>query len=264
MDLRRDPRSFPRRDPRRDPVTNGYSALWFRLFMPLQTEELTQREVAFLARQLPLPHHRRVLDLCCGYGRHALGLAEQGYAVTGLERDAEAIAEARRRTVAAGQEVAYVVGDMRALGELPELPREFDAVINMWQSLCYFDEPTNAALLRAIHDKLAPGGRFVVDMYHRGSFERNQGSKRQVLDGVIVESEGYMTGNRWHSVLTYRDEHGQALDSDHMDWQVYTPDEFATLAANCGFTPILTCTWADEAQPASPDAARFQLVLERR
>ncbi len=59
-------------------TTNAYSSLWFRLFMPLQTEESTRNDVAFLTRQLPLPRYRRVLDLCCGYGRHALGLAERG------------------------------------------------------------------------------------------------------------------------------------------------------------------------------------------
>jgi SAM-dependent methyltransferase len=243
--------------------SNTYSAQWFRLFMPLQTEELTRREVDFLARQLSLPRHRRVLDLCCGYGRHALGLAARGYAVTGLDRDAAALGEARGRAQQAGQEVTYVVGDMRAIAELPELPAELDAIVNMWQSLSYFDEATNAALLRAIHDKLTPGGRFVVDMYHREYFERNQGQKRQELDGVIVETEGYMAGNRWHSVLTYRDEHGQPCGADHMDWQLYTPDEFAALAADCGFIPILACTWADESRPPSPDVARFQTVLAR-
>ena len=243
------------------PVTpNAYSSLWFRLFMPLQTEESTRKDVAFLARQLPLPRYRRILDVCCGYGRHALGLAEYGYHVTGLDRDEAAIAEAERRAHVAHHHVTYLIGDMREIGELPGT---FDAMINMWQSLSFFDEETNAAVLRQIHDKLTPSGRFIVDLYNREYFERNQGEKRQEINGTIVESHGYMQGNRWHSVLTYRDGRGAVVGGDHMSWQVFTPEEFLALAAACGFASRLVCTWADENIPPSPDIARMQIVLER-
>src|SRR5215831_2257908 len=107
-------------------TSNAYSAQWFRLFMPLQTEESTRKDVAFLARQLPLPRYLRILDLCCGYGRHALVLAELGYQVTGLDRDATALAEAKRNARAAGRDVTYVCGDMRGI---TELHGTFDAVI---------------------------------------------------------------------------------------------------------------------------------------
>lgn len=241
-------------------MTNAYSSQWFQLFMPLQSEESTRKDVAFLARQLPLPRYRRVLDLCCGYGRHALGLVGAGYQVTGVDRDEGVIAEAERRARAAGLDVAYVAGDMR---ELDALPGTFDAVINMWQSLSYFDEETNASVLRAIHDKLTPGGRFIVDMYNRAYFGRNQSEKRQEIGGVTVESHGYMQGDRWHSLLTYRDAQGFLTGRDHMEWQLYTGGEFDALATACGFTTRLVCTWSDEKRAPSPDIARVQIVLER-
>ncbi|MGH2479952.1 MAG: class I SAM-dependent methyltransferase [Ktedonobacteraceae bacterium] len=105
--------------------------------MPLQTDEWTEQDVNFLARQLPLPRYTRVLDLCCGYGRHALCLAQRGYQVTGLDRDEAAISEARKRAEEAGQPITYIAGDMLRIGELSG---EFDAIINMWQSFGYFDE----------------------------------------------------------------------------------------------------------------------------
>ena len=240
---------------------NTYSSQWFQLFMPLQSEESTRQNVDFLVRQLPLPRYRRVLDLCCGYGRHALGLASQSYQVTGLDRDEEVIAEAESRARAARLDVAYVVGDMRELGVLPGT---FDAVINMWQSLSYFDEETNANVLRTIHNKLAAGGRLIVDMYNRACFERQQGEQRQEIDGVTVESDNYMQDNRWHSVLTYRDAQGAVIGGDHMDWRLYTPDEFAALAAACGFTTRLVCAWWDENLAPSPDIGRIQITLQRK
>ena len=239
-------------------TTNTYSALWFQLFMPLQTEEWTEKDVAFLARQLPLPRYSRVLDLCCGYGRHALRLAQRGYQVTGLDRDEAAISEAKRRAEEAGQEVSYIVGDML---QTEEIAGEFDAVINMWQSFSYFDEETNRDLLRQIASKLTPGGRCIIDMYNRAYFERHQGPQRQEINGIIVESNNYLQGNRWHSVLTYSNEQGE-LGNDHMEWQIFTPDEFSDLAKQVGFDTALACTWSDEQRAPSPDVARMQVVLE--
>jgi SAM-dependent methyltransferase len=227
--------------------------------MPLQTEEWTQKEVAFLARQLPLPRYTRVLDLCCGYGRHALPLAALGYAVTGLDRDAGAIAEARRRATEASQAVDLVIADMRQVGELPGV---FDAVINMWQSFSYFDEPANRDLLRKVHAKLTDQGRLVIDLYHRQYFERHAGHSRREIDGIMVDTEGYMEGNRWHAVLRYADAHG-ARGGDHMEWQLFTLDEFAALAAACGFDLVLACAWADEAQAPAAEIARMQVVLRK-
>jgi SAM-dependent methyltransferase len=241
-------------------MTNAYSSQWFQVFMPLQSEEMTAKEVAFLARQLPLPRYRRVLDLCCGYGRHALGLAALGYVVTGLDRDAEAIAEARRRAETAGLEVAWITGDMLEVGALPDT---YDAIINMWQSLSYFDDATNATLLRAIHDRLTPGGRLVVDSFNRDYFARNQGERTQRFGDVTVETRAWMDGDRWHSALTYRDAAGEVTGGDHFDWRIYTSDEFSALAADFGFTTRQMCSWADEAVAVTPETARMQLTLER-
>ena len=146
--------------------------------------------------------------------------------------------------------------------QLDDLPGTFDAVISMWQSCCSFDEETNVALLRSICHKLTAGGRFLVDLYNRDYFEQHQGDKEQDIDGVRVKSQGYLQGNRWHSVLRYSNEHGE-LGGVHMEWQIFTPGEFCILATTCGFTPLLVCTWANETFPASVDVGRMQIVLEK-
>jgi SAM-dependent methyltransferase len=238
---------------------NAYSPLWFQLFMPLQTEELTHQDVAFLARHIPLPRYQRVLDLCCGDGRHALALAERGYQVTGLDRDEAAIAEAKQRATLANQTITYLLGDMR---QVSRVLGEFDAIINMWQSFCYFDEETNADLLRQIAGKLTPGGRFIIDMYNRSYFVSHQGIQQREINGVTVETNTYLQGNRLHSVSRYWDEAGE-WGGDHFEFQMFTPDEFSVLASACGFVPLLACAWSDENVAPSAEVARMQLVLEK-
>jgi len=238
-------------------TTNVYSALWFEFFLPLQKEDWTQNDVAFLARHLPLPGYQRVLDLGCGQGRHALELARRTYQVTGLDRDEAAIALAKRRAREAKQDIVYVVGDML---RLDELPGEFDAVISMWQSFCFFDEETNAALLRQIHQKLTSGGRFIIDLFNRDYFEQHQGVTHLDINGVRVETHTFLQGNRLHSVLRYRKEHHE-IGGDHFEFQVFTADEFCAFAMKCGFSPLLVCTWSNENLSPSPQVARMQIVL---
>jgi predicted TPR repeat methyltransferase len=61
---------------------------------------ISPRFLALLAAE-GLPRHR-VLDVGCGWGRLALRLAPEAGHVVGLDRDADLIAEARRRAAAAG------------------------------------------------------------------------------------------------------------------------------------------------------------------
>ncbi len=68
---------------------------------------------------------RRVLDLGCGTGSLLLALGAMGYECVGLDIDSHMLAEARRKAQAAGQEVAFLDGDLRRL----ELEGTFDAVL---------------------------------------------------------------------------------------------------------------------------------------
>jgi 2-polyprenyl-3-methyl-5-hydroxy-6-metoxy-1,4-benzoquinol methylase len=109
------------------PESGLCSSVWFRTFLDTIPAAQTSNEVAFLARQLPLPSHPRILDVCCGAGRHARLLAELGYDVTGVDVDADAIARARATTTRA----TFVESDVRTV-VLPE--RAWDGVIIMWAS----------------------------------------------------------------------------------------------------------------------------------
>ncbi|GHO54662.1 class I SAM-dependent methyltransferase [Ktedonobacter robiniae] len=233
--------------------TSTYSQTWFDVFMPTLPQEHTKQDVAFLGRMLPLPRYRRVLDLCCGYGRHALPLADRGYEVTGVDRDIHVIAEAQRR--AAGRKISYLVGDMR---ELEQVSGNFDAVINMWQSFSYFDEATNRDLLRQIHAKLASQGRLIIDMFHREFYEQHQGVKHSTVNGMSLVTRQYMQGRRLLVDLEY----GNG-ETDHFEWELFTPAEFSAIVAASGFRTLLTCTWSDEARPATAEIPRMQMVFEK-
>jgi SAM-dependent methyltransferase len=109
----------------------------------------------------PTPEGARVLDLCCGPGRFVLEFARRGYRVTGVDRTAAYIEEARGRAAAEQLEIEFVVEDMRRFRR----EGEFDLALNLFTSFGYFDDPADDLLVaRNLCACLKPGGRLVMDL----------------------------------------------------------------------------------------------------
>ena len=88
---------------------------YLRIYAPMLTEELTQREVGFIESSLEVPKGGEVLDLACGVGRHAIAMEARGYRVTGVDFNAHYLALARAAAARSGAAVDWQQGDMRAL-----------------------------------------------------------------------------------------------------------------------------------------------------
>jgi SAM-dependent methyltransferase len=106
----------------------------------------------------------RVLDLNCGIGRHAIYLARLGYRVVGVDISPRYVDRAKE--LAAEHRVAgncdFLVADARRVAEA--LPgRKFDAVINMFTSLGYYDREADSSILRQCLGLARSGGIFVLE-----------------------------------------------------------------------------------------------------
>jgi SAM-dependent methyltransferase len=118
----------------------------------------TRAEVDFLVRSLGLREGGRILDIPCGYGRHASELARRGFPVVGVDLSRAMIAEARRRWTE-GPRLRFLRQDMRRI----VFRNEFDAVVNLYTSFGYFAPRENEAVLRRMAGALRPGGRILID-----------------------------------------------------------------------------------------------------
>ena len=99
-----------------------------------------------------------MLDCPCGQGRHAHLLAEAGFDVDGLDYSASLLAVAKKR--GSGKTLRYTEGDMRTLPR--KWTGKFDAVLNLFTSFGFFDQPDDdATVLEQFARVLKPGGLLI-------------------------------------------------------------------------------------------------------
>jgi SAM-dependent methyltransferase len=131
--------------------------------VPFMTPDQTTREVSFIRDALAVRAGGEVLDVACGYGRHAIELAHQGFQVTGLDLSLPLLIKAADHAQKRGLSVNFVHADMRKMA----FNAQFDAAYCVLSSFGYFDEETNLRVATAICRALKPGGRFLLDIINR-------------------------------------------------------------------------------------------------
>ena len=131
--------------------------------LPFMRADQTLREVEFISNALTAAPGSEILDVGCGYGRHAIELVQRGFNVTGLDLSLplliRAADEAQRRSLS----VNFVHADMREMA----FEKQFDGAYSMLTSFGYFDEETNLRVAERIGRALKPGGRLLLDILNR-------------------------------------------------------------------------------------------------
>ncbi len=243
---------------------------WRRLFdSPLYFELYEPQDVARAREQVPqilsllrLQPPARILDVPCGYGRHAVELAARGFAVTGVDISDVQLARARQRADQAGVAVTWVRQDVRTLA----LAAEFDAAICMFLSFGYFDtDEENFAMLAGIARALRPGGRFVLDYWNR-EYEIRTFDQYQVdRTGDVFEVEewefDHLRGRlNWTNHVFFPD--GRRQSWFH-SIRAYTVAEVVAMLDRAGFQLDGVYGGLD-GQPYSLDAEAAVFVATRR
>ena len=143
----------------------------------------------------------KVLDLCCGVGRHSVEFAGRGFAVTGVDITKAYLDAARETAEALGVAPEFLRDDVRRFLR----PGAFDLCVNLFTSFGYFaDREDDLLMLENCAKNLVPGGCLIVetvgketaarDFKVREEFDR-AGWKVTTEYAVVGDWEGEM--NRW-------------------------------------------------------------------
>ena len=109
----------------------------------------------------------RVLEIGCGCGSEAECFARAGAHYTAVDLTNAAVSVTQRRFQLAGLRGHFTQGDAE---DLPFEDGSFDLV---YSHGVLHHTPNTARALREVHRVLAPGGRAIVMLYHRDSFNYN-------------------------------------------------------------------------------------------
>lgn len=153
----------PKRDEKRINWFNDvFTEEYFRT-LPKDFHKQTERDAKFIHHSLGLQKGARLLDLACGFGRHAVELAARDYEIAGLDVSMAMLQRALNEAQRRGLSIKFVHGDMRELN----FNGIFDACFCWQTSFGYFDDRTNVQVAKGIARALKPGGRFLLDVVNR-------------------------------------------------------------------------------------------------
>jgi SAM-dependent methyltransferase len=112
----------------------------------------------------------QILDVPCGIGRRALGLAEEGFRVTAVDPNEIGVEAARSRVPAALiDRLAFLHAAEQDMPGLPEATR-FDAIVSLDHPIGRRGAEDDARFLARLVRHAAPGGRLVLELLHRDFF----------------------------------------------------------------------------------------------
>lgn len=176
-----------------------------------------------------------MLDAPCGYGRIALGLAQYGARVLGIDFSSSRLAEAeRRRCAIPSGRLQYHAHDLRE----PLADSDFDAVLNVFTSLGYGSEADDLAILSTLRAAVRPGGRVFIETAHRDQavihLSRPGRQTHRLPDGTLLLEEPRFdaVSGRAESVWYWSGPAGSGEKRSSL--QMYSATELAGLGARVG------------------------------
>ncbi len=207
----------------------------------VENPDNTRREVDLVVQAAGLDPNDRILDLCCGQGRHSLELARRGFReVTGLDRSRYLIRLARKRAASENLSIAFHEGDAR---KLRRSDNSFHCIMLMGNSFGYFEQKRDdEAVLETVSRALVPGGVLFLDVvdgdWMRTNFEPRTWEWIDQHHFVCRERALAKDGERIVSreVITHA-ERGVIADQFYAE-RLYSQAQLTDLLAHVGFEAI--------------------------
>lgn len=170
---------------------NKWYEKWFsnKTYLSLYShrDEKDARDIInLIQRNIPLAIGSKILDVCCGFGRHSIELARRGYSVTGFDLSSFLISKAYKdlkNVKEKNLKVEFLIKDMKDFS----FSKSFDSAVNLFTSFGYFEsDEENFRVFNNVEKSLKKGGYFVFDFINSEHLKKS----------LIPESEDSIEGNR--------------------------------------------------------------------
>ncbi len=197
----------------------------------------TLQETDFLEQELNFDRNKRILDIGCGTGRHAIELAKRGYTVTGIDLSESQLNHAKQKAEAEQVSVDFQQTDARRL----TFRNEFDLIIMLCEggfSLMETDE-MNFAILNNATQALTRQGKFIFNalnalfpLYHSVKEFLNNSA-----EGQTEHNSFDLMTFRDQSTFNTADDDGQKITLNCNE-RYYAPSEITWLLKTLNYSKI--------------------------
>ncbi len=121
--------------------------------------EVTKQEVEFLLSELDLQKGQHILDIPCGFGRHAIELSKHGFNVTGIDISETFIKGLNEKIVSEKLSIQAIRADILAV----KLNEKFSGAVCLGNSFGYFNIDKIKLFVEKVSASLNPGAKFIIN-----------------------------------------------------------------------------------------------------
>lgn len=193
---------------------NAWYSTWFdspfyHILYQHRNEVEAQQAVANLLKLLSVTEGSKIMDLCCGKGRHSVFLAQAGHIVTGLDLSPANIAHCKSFE---NERLKFAIHDMRDT----YTDEKFDFIFNLFTSFGYFDDEGNKQALKSAIEALKPGGKLLIDFLNVIPVMNTLPvSEEKVIDGIHFRIEKLLDENKIIKRIQFENEgHSYAFQEE--------------------------------------------------
>lgn len=217
-------------------INNSYFDGYYKdIWRNIVPAELTVKETDFMLQYFNLQPGNKVLDLMCGYGRHAIALAKKEINVTAVDNLDEYIDEINKTVRSEQLPINAIKTDIINY----EAEGIFDLALCMGNSLCFFDRQDTLKILKMIAAHIRPGGHFLINTWTLAEivfndFREKGWSKIGDLK-FITESKYFLQPSRIETDHLILSPDGKTETKKAIDY-IYSVAEMELILSEAGFT----------------------------
>lgn len=174
-----------------NPNHQYFDGFYQHIWQQIIPAALTEKEVEHMIERFQLNASTPVLDLMCGYGRHALALAKLGIPVTAIDNQPNYIAQIQASATNAALPITSICSDALYWSPVPN----HKLALCMGNSLNFFAPDELPIFLQKVAASLLPGGYCWIN-----SWSISEIALQDTLDGETLTTQlgAFRHSNTFH------------------------------------------------------------------
>ncbi len=220
--------------------TKWFDSPYYRILYAHRNNAEASCFIDRLCADLRLSPPLHILDVGCGWGRHACYLAHQGFEVVAIDANLQLIN--RLQTGQCASRVQFIHHDILE-PIFSKVNKPFDLALNLFTSFGYFTTwAAHIRALRHIFEVLRPGGRLILDFMNTWWTLCHLVSEEVIIkEGIRYEIQRVYTPPYIIKDIDILDGHHRYHYRERI-W-AFWPETLASLLRSVGFEII--CQWGD-------------------